>query len=241
MKAVRRPKMSNGQTATETHVQLMDKAAMAKVYKRELFMIREAALGSMLDHPNIVKLNSAVLGENHFYCFFELAVGEDLVDHISKNGAINSSLSRKIFRQMISAIGMLPVCLPHSPHGTILTIEYIHRNHIVHRDIKLENIRYDCITGHVKLLDFGFATFYNENLLNTNCGSPCYAAPEIYDNKPYIGPASDIWSLGVCLFGMVTATLPFDGVDFKSLAARVRSGKFTYHSLVKPGILCFTI
>jgi serine/threonine protein kinase len=54
---------------------------------------------------------------------------------------------------------------------------------VVHRDIKLENIRYNEITGEVKILDFGFATFYGPDFLTTNCGSPCYAAPEIYDNK----------------------------------------------------------
>ncbi len=71
---------------------------------------------------------------------------------------------------------------------------------MVHRDIKLENIRYNSVTGVVKLLDFGFASFYtSEDMLNTNCGSPCYAAPEIYDNKPYSGPMVDVWSLGVHL------------------------------------------
>jgi serine/threonine protein kinase len=51
------------------------------------------------------------------------------------------------------------------------------------------------------MLDFGFATFYTvDTLLNTNCGSPCYAAPEIYDSKSYLGPEVDVWSLGVRVF-----------------------------------------
>ena len=50
----------------------------------------------------------------------------------------------------------------------------------------------------MKILDFGFASFYTaENMLTTNCGSPCYAAPEIYDNKAYDGHMVDVWSLGV--------------------------------------------
>jgi serine/threonine protein kinase len=110
-----------------------------------------------------------------------------------------------------------------------LILEYIHRNHVAHRDIKLENIRYNNFTGNVKLLDFGFASFYAPKyFLETNCGSPCYACPEIYDNKPYDPQLVDIWSLGVCLFGMVTGSLPFDGNDFKTLAASVRSGKISY-------------
>ena len=79
-----------------------------------------------------------------------------------------------------------------------MKLEYCHRNNVAHRDIKLENIRYDCITGTVKLLDFGFATFFNAgDLLKTNCGSPCYAPPEIYDNREYDGALADVWSLAV--------------------------------------------
>lgn len=92
-----------------------------------------------------------------------------------------------------------------SPLLTFLSslIEYAHRNHVVHRDIKLENIRYNSKTGIVKILDFGFASFYTaDNMLATNCGSPCYAAPEIYDNKAYDGHMVDVWSLGV-RFGII--------------------------------------
>ncbi|KAJ2996397.1 serine/threonine-protein kinase KIN2 [Globomyces sp. JEL0801] len=185
--------------------------AWAKVYKRELYMIREAVIGMKLNHPNIVKLNTAVLGDIHFYCFFELAEGEDLVDYISREGPIEEGLSRKLFFKVLSAI------------------DYCHKNHVVHRDIKLENIRYNRLTGDVKILDFGFATFMtNDTFLRTNCGSPCYAAPEIYDNKPYDGKLVDVWSLGVCLFGMVTGTLPFDGPNFTSLAAKVRKGRIDF-------------
>jgi serine/threonine protein kinase len=192
--------------------------AVAKIHKRELYMIREACLGIMLNHPNIVRLHTAVLGQNHFYCFFEFVEGEDLVDFISREGKMNENLVRDIFRKVLSAIGILKV-----------DIDYAHRNSVVHRDIKLENIRFNPITGTVKILDFGFASFYSpDEYLKTNCGSPCYAPPEIYDNKPYDGTLVDVWSLGVCLFGMVTGTLPFDAPDFKSLAAKVRAGKLDF-------------
>ncbi|KAL5033549.1 hypothetical protein BDV3_000521 [Batrachochytrium dendrobatidis] len=215
VKAVRRPKMSSGETVTESDLHSLGSDALGKIYKRELYMIREAALGAMLDHPNIVKLHSAVLGENHFYCFFEHIVGEDLVDYITRCGRIKETPARGIFRQVLSAI------------------DYAHRNYVVHRDIKLENIRYNEKTGMVKLLDFGFATFHTEkDMLLTNCGSPCYAAPEIYDNKPYHGPEVDIWSLGVCLYGMITGSLPFDGPTFRLLASRVRAGKITFPNYV---------
>nr|KAJ3412747.1 serine/threonine-protein kinase KIN2 [Polyrhizophydium stewartii] len=215
VKAVRRPHTANGATVTETELNRLDLESLNKVYKRELYMIREASLGALLDHPNIVRLHSAVLGINHFYCFFEYVGGEDLVDYISRCGRIKERRACAIFRQIVSAV------------------EYAHRNHVVHRDIKLENIRYDEATGVAKLLDFGFATFHtDQHMLQTNCGSPCYAAPEIYDNRAYHGPEIDVWSLGVCLFGMVTGALPFDGPTFRMLATRVRAGKVVYPSFL---------
>jgi serine/threonine protein kinase len=84
----------------------MDPAALKKVYKRELYMIREAVVGIMLDHPGIVKLDTAVLGENHFYCFYEWVQGEDLVDYITRKGPVPEHTARKIFRFMLSAIGI---------------------------------------------------------------------------------------------------------------------------------------
>ena len=91
------------------------------------------------------------------------------------------------------------------------------------------------VIGMAKLLDFGFATFHAENhLLTTNCGSPCYASPEIYENKKYLGPEVDIWSLGICLYGMVTGCLPFDGPNFKTLAKAVKTGKVYFPPFLSP-------
>ncbi|KAI8800680.1 kinase-like domain-containing protein [Cladochytrium replicatum] len=213
VKAVRRPRLAPCAPGAQAN------AALEKVHKRELYMIREACVGMCLDHPNIVKLNNAVLGEHHFYCFFEYIEGEDLVDYVTRNGRLRERKARSIFRQMIAAI------------------EYSHRNNVVHRDIKLENIRYSESADLVKVLDFGFAAFHSETSnLRTNCGSPCYAAPEIYLNKPYKGPEVDVWSLGICLYGMVTGGLPFDGPSFRVLSERIKKAKVYYPPYVSAGL-----
>ena len=83
----------------------IDPSLIHRIHKRELLMIREAALGMVLDHPNIVRLKNTILGEQHFYCFFEYICGQDLVDHISQLGRLREEEARSIFRQITSAVG----------------------------------------------------------------------------------------------------------------------------------------
>ncbi|OWK17833.1 hypothetical protein Celaphus_00008947 [Cervus elaphus hippelaphus] len=75
--------------------------------------------------------------------------------------------------------------------------------------------------------DFGFSNLFTPGqLLKTWCGSPPYAAPELFEGKEYDGPKVDIWSLGVVLYVLVCGALPFDGSTLQNLRARVLSGKF---------------
>lgn len=88
-----------------------------------------------------------------------------------------------------------------------LAISYLHENKIAHRDIKLVNIL-KFKGNDIKLADFGLSSFY-ENVLNTSCGSPCFAAPEVLQSKEYDPKCADVWALGVVFYSLIEGSLPF--------------------------------
>lgn len=125
----------------------------------------------------------------------EYASGGELFDHILAHRFLKEKDACKLFAQLISGVW------------------YIHQKKIVHRDLKLENLLLDR-HRNVIITDFGFANRFEhkaDDLMQTSCGSPCYAAPELVISEGlYVGSAVDIWSCGVILYAMLAGYLPFD-------------------------------
>lgn len=139
----------------------------------------------------------------------EYVAGGELFDHLVAKGRLRPSEARSYFRQII--FGM----------------DYCHRFNICHRDLKPENLLLDATKKIVKVADFGMAALQpTERMLETSCGSPHYASPEIVSGKSYKGTASDIWSCGIILFALLCGRLPFDDGNIQHLLAKVRIGRF---------------
>ncbi|KAJ7100117.1 kinase-like domain-containing protein, partial [Mycena belliarum] len=181
---------------------------------------REIEILDILKHPNIVRLYDVFETDKFFGIILEYASGGELFDHILAHRYLRERDAAKLFSQLISGVW------------------YMHQKNIVHRDLKLENLLLD---RHRNLIitDFGFANHFNHNqndLMETMCGSPCYAAPELVNNNGlYVGTTADIWSCGVILYAMLSGYLPFDddpenpdGEDINKLYAYIACTPLTF-------------
>ncbi|EUC54128.1 Serine/Threonine kinase catalytic domain protein, partial [Rhizoctonia solani AG-3 Rhs1AP] len=161
---------------------------MSKV-EREIEVLRK------INHPNIVRLYDVIETDKYIGIVLEYASGGELFDHILAHRFLRERDACKLFAQLISGVS------------------YIHQKKIVHRDLKLENLLLDR-NRNVIITDFGFANRFEhrpDDLMQTSCGSPCYAAPELVISEgEYVGSAVDIWSCGVILYAMLAGYLPFD-------------------------------
>ncbi|KAJ2798229.1 hypothetical protein H4R20_004898, partial [Coemansia guatemalensis] len=182
--------------------------------KHNIRVEREIKLLSLLYHPNIVRLYDVIQNPKFTMIVMEHNSGGELLHHIRKRGRLHENEARNLFRQIVSAM------------------DYTHRNCIIHRDLKMENVMLDN-EGRIRIIDYGFAnTFEWDKQLDTFCGSPFYAAPEMVNGIKYTGPEVDIWSMGVILFFMLCGRTPFEGDLLKEIYDKISRGKFTMPSFL---------
>ncbi|KAI8149884.1 kinase-like domain-containing protein [Fennellomyces sp. T-0311] len=179
---------------------------------REVRTIREASIMLLLYHPHIVSLKELVVLDPYYYLFMEYVGGGQLLDYIISHGKLKEKHARRFARQIVSAL------------------DYCHRNSIVHRDLKIENILISQ-SGHVKIIDFGLSNLFSpRSHLSTFCGSLYFAAPELLHAKAYTGPEVDVWSFGIVLYVLVCGKVPFDDQSMPALHAKIKRGHVDYPS-----------
>ena len=198
-----------------------------KIYEKEKLtdnskkkcVYREVEVLKRVNHQNIARLIEVINTPKQILIIQELVEGISLRDYYNREirnqkgiSEHKSMIFKKIFKQIFEAMN------------------YLHKRHMAHRDIKLENI---LMTKDytIKIIDFGFGMYNPENKLQSFfCGTPNYMPPEIAFKKPYIGQKADLWSLGVLVYKLFCADFPFKGKNEKDLYKCIRRGKFTMAS-----------
>ena len=180
-------------------------------YKEELERIeREINILQKLEHINVIKIYKINEDEEKYYIFMEFCENGELFHYIVERQRLEEEDASFFFYQLINGL------------------EYIHSENIVHRDLKPENLLLG--KGNIlKIIDFGLSNFCGpDNFLETPCGSPCYASPEMVCGNKYNGHMIDIWSAGIILFAMLCGYLPFEDPDNDILFKKIVKCKIIY-------------
>jgi len=158
------------------------------------FLNREIDIVQKVNHPNIVKVYQVLTIDQSTVIVCKLCEC-DLLQYLQMRGAVSERVGRRLLLELIDAV------------------QYLHDNGIAHRDLKTENL-FLTKDGQLQLGDFGFSRHLesDNNLCLTRCGSDGYIAPEVLSDskEPFDAKLSDVWSVGVILFTMLTKSMPFD-------------------------------
>ena len=183
--------------------------------------IREITFFKTLSHPHVIALYEVIESPTHYYFVMNYADNSDLLTYITEQRYLKESKAKEIFTQIITGV------------------MYLHKQHVVHRDLKPENILLMNNYNTAIISDFGLANWYNnDNKLFTMCGSLHYASPEMIMGETYNGEASDVWSLGVMLYVMITGKLPFDGCNNDEVCNKIVNVVYKFPMDVKVSKEC---
>ena len=207
-------------TGEKVAIKILDKEKIFRNSEKHRFE-RKIQIMKKMYHKNIVRLYNVIENYKEIFLVMEYIQGQELFDYISNKKRLTEIESCKIFQQIISGI------------------EYLSKTKVAHRDLKPENLLLDS-KKIIKIVDFGLSnTYYENELLTTACGSPCYAAPEILQGKKYKGVEVDIWSSGIILYAMLCGYLPFEDKNNQNLYKKIIKGEFVTPKYLSSDVVDF--
>ncbi|XP_038065822.1 myosin light chain kinase A-like [Patiria miniata] len=220
---------SFGVVLEATHNETKEKWAIKIVNKEKAgssavkLLEREVAILKKVRHKHIIHLEAVFETSQKMYLVFELCNGGEISDLFKEKGAFSEEDTRTTINRLTS------------------TVSYLHKNDIVHRDIKLDNILLSRDPEHeddhlnIKLSDFGLSILKgragSDSMMQTMCGTPMYMAPEVIDNQGY-SQQCDVWSIGVIAYMLLSGYPPFTGRDEDSLYEAIRKGELDFSGAV---------
>jgi tRNA A-37 threonylcarbamoyl transferase component Bud32 len=212
------PKISRKVAIKTLHYNQFDARELVAVKER---FFREAAAAGKLRHPNIVTIYDAGEEADLAYIAMDYVEGDSLAAHIRKGHLLDVELVYYIMALVTDAVNDA------NSQG------------IIHRDIKPSNILYDSNTNEVKVADFGIARIMDGSATRTKTGdlvgSPLYMSPEQIKGE-HVSRHSDIFSLGVTFYQLLTGELPFKGENLANLSYQIVQCKFRPVDEVRPGL-----
>lgn len=181
---------------------------------------REVSLLKQTSHPFVALFFESIETETHHFLVMEYAENGNMGEFLTSKGPLTEPQARHYFSQLISVL------------------EYLHNDKFVaHRDLKAENVLLDR-HNNIRVIDFDLSTTFSASQanLNTACGSPAYAAPEMIKGQPYT-QAADIWSAGVLLYSMVAGHLPYVDDNIQRLLQKIVYTDVHYPGFMSPPLI----
>ncbi len=213
-----RDPMINREVALKA-IPLADEFEGAELEDARSKFFREAEMAGRLSHPHIVTIYDA--GEDHgvAYIAMELLRGHHLVEHTTEDKLLPPAIAIELMARIADAL------------------HYAHQNQVVHRDIKPANIMFDAPSGELKITDFGIARLTDSNRTRTGVvlGTPSFMSPEQLQGRVVTG-SSDLFSLAVTLYQLLTAQLPFRADSMPGLMLKIAQEPHVPARLVNPAL-----
>uniref|UniRef100_A0A7E4VY02 non-specific serine/threonine protein kinase n=1 Tax=Panagrellus redivivus TaxID=6233 RepID=A0A7E4VY02_PANRE len=202
-------------TGDNVAIKIIDKKAVGA----DLFRVKtELDVLKTMSHQHICRMYQYFETDTKCYIVMEYCNGGEMFDYIVRKDRLDEGEARFFFRQLLEAMA------------------YAHSVGICHRDLKPENLMLTASLT-LKVIDFGLSSRPSKGLaapLQTCCGSPAYAAPEIIEHNTYYGHEVDIWSMGVLLYVLLCGVLPFEDESLPKLYKKIRSGVYYEPDYLSP-------